>query len=56
MDHCLSFTGGFGDLPYLSTIPFHLQLLNLQFSNKFIYHENIPGQNLRIFLETNGTG
>ena len=32
MDHCLAFTGGFGDLPYLSTIPFHLQLLNLQFS------------------------
>ena len=37
MDHCLSFTGGFGDLPYLSTIPFHLQLLNLQFSYKYIY-------------------
>ena len=48
MDHCLSFTGGFGDLPYLSTIPFHLQLLNLQF---FIsYLQIIMGIMDKIFL------
>ena len=49
MDHCLSFTGGFGDLPYLSTIPFHLQLLNLQF---FIsYLQIIMGIMDKIFLD-----
>ena len=37
MDHCLTFTGGFGDPPYLSTIPFRLQLLNLQDFRAFIF-------------------
>ena len=35
------FTGGSGDLPYLSTIPFHLQLLNLPLSKFMLYLYNI---------------